>query len=251
MGQNPIYDHAFITCPSDRPCAVTDSFTVRDSVKDCCILAVTNGDGHGNDQVPSAEIVLNGKKQILDKHAEAIASLRKKNTLSVILQGAPHAKLRIRITPFTLLDACDLISQSKEHSGTVVAVKGVLFSSFEEFVLLGNQCLDFSHSLGVWVEYPEQLGDTPKDVNAKRLQLRTKEGEQAKSFEKYLKQRCGESRVAVTLSGYFEDSSEVVTDLRDGSHMLAGFGHMDMYHSRLVLASIQDVHPLPCLEAQR
>jgi hypothetical protein len=251
MGENPIYDHSFISCPSDHPCTVTDTFNAPDDVKSCCVLAVTNGDGHGNDQVRNAEIILNSKKQILDNHAQVMVSLRKKNTLNVVLDGDPHAKLRIRIARLMPLDACDLVSQSREHSGTVVVVKGILYSGFEEFVLLGNQCLDLPHSLGIWVDYPEELGDSPKDANAKRLQLRTKQDEQAKIFDKNLKQRCGERRVAVTLSGYFEDSSEIVSDLPDGSHILAGFGHMDMYHSRLVLASIEDSEPLPCLQARQ
>lgn len=245
MGQNPIYDHSFTSCPSDASCTVTDMFKVAEEVKDCCLLAVTNGDDHGT--VRGAEIVLNGKKQILDKDAQSIVSLRRKNKLNVIFQGDPH-KLRIRIAPFTLIDACDLISRSREHSGTVVAVKGVLYSSFEEFVLLGNQCLDLPHSFGIWVDDPGELSDTPKDVNAKRLQLRITEGRPVKMLKKFLNQKCAESRVAVTLFGYFEDSSEVVTDLPDGSHVLAGFGHMDMYHSRLVLASVEDAEPLPCSE---
>jgi hypothetical protein len=251
VGQNPIYDHSFISCHSDHPCTVTDMFNVPDHVENCCVLAATNGDGYGNDQIRNAEIILNSAKQVLDKHAQVIVSLRKKNTLNVILEGAPHAKLRIRIAPFAPLDACDLVSKSREHSGTVVVVKGILYSGFEEFVLLGNQCLDLPHSLGIWVDYPDELGNNPKDANARRLQLRTKEDGRAKTFEKNLKQRCGERRVAVTLSGYFEDSSEIVTDLPDGSHVLAGFGHMDMYHSRLVLASIEDSEPLPCSRARQ
>jgi hypothetical protein len=250
-GQNPIYDHSFISCPSDHPCTVTDTFNVPDGVKSCCVLAVTSDDGRGNDEVRNAEIILNSKKQILDKHAQVIVSLRKKNTLNVVLDGDPHAKLRVRIASFIPLDACDLVSQSREHSGTMVVVKGILYSAFEEFVLLGNQCLDLPHSLGIWVDYPDELGDSPKDAKARRLQLRTKRDEHSKMFDKNLKQRCGERRVAVTLFGYFEDSSELVTDLPDGSHVLAGFGHMDMYHSRLVLASIEDSEPLPCLQARQ
>lgn len=246
VGQNPIYDHSFISCPSDRPCIVTDVFNVHDRIKNCCILQVANGDGSGNDQARGAEVVFNGRKQILDKHAQSLVFLRKRNTLNVTLEGGPHARLRIRIAPFPLLDACDLISQSREHSGMLVAVKGVLYSGFEEFVLLGSQCSGFPHSVGIWVLYPDELDDNPKDVNAKRLQLRVKQDGQAKAFEKYLKQRCAERRVAVTLSGYFEDSSEIVTDLPDGGHVLAGFGHMDMYSSRLVIASIEDPEALPC-----
>jgi len=251
MGQGPIYDHSFISCLSDRPCVVTDSFKVSDRVKNCCILQVANGDGHGNDQVRSAGVVLNGRKQIFDKRAQSLVFLRKRNTLNVTLEGGPYARLRIRIAPFPVLDACNLMSQSREHSGTLVAVKGVLYSSFEEFVLLGSQCSEVPHSVGIWVLYPDELDDNPKDVNAKRLQLRVKQDGQAKAFENYLKQKCGERRVAVTLSGYFEDRSEVVTDLPDGGHVLAGFGHMDMYGSRLVLTSIENTEPIPCSQARQ
>jgi hypothetical protein len=249
--QSPPYEHSFRVCPSDLPCSVTDSFKAADVPRNCCILTVTNGDGQGSDQVRSAEIYFNGEKEVLDRHRQAIVYPRKNNIAKVILEGDPHAKVDVRIAQLYLHDSCELIKDSREHSGTFVAVKGVLYSSFEEFVLLGSQCSDLPHRLGTWVLYPDELNDTPKDVTLKHLHLRLKRTKQAKVLDNYLKQRCGETRVAVTLRGYFQDSSEVVTDLPDGGHILAGFGHMDMYRSRLVVESIEDAEPLPCLESRQ
>jgi len=250
VGQAPIYEQSFISCPSDRPCTVTDSFKVPDVPGNCCILTVTNGEGR-SDQVRSARIYLNGDEEVLDRRRQAIVYLRKRNILKVLLEGEPHAKVHIGIAQLNLHDSCELIEDSREHTGTFVAVKGVLYSSFEEFVLLGSECSALPHRLGTWVLYPDQLTDTPKDANLKRLQLPATRTKQAKMLDKYLKQRCGEKRVAVTLRGYFQDSSEIVTDPPDGSHMLAGFGHMDMYRSRLVVQSIEDAEPLPCLESRQ
>lgn len=250
-GQAPIYEHSFNSCFPDRPCTVTASFKVPDVPKNCCILTVTNGDGHGSDQVRSAEIYLNGENEALDRHAQAIVYLRKKNIVKVVLRGEPHSKVQVRIAQLNLLDSCELIEDSREHSGTFVAVKGVLYSSFEEFVLLGSECSVLPHYFGTWVLYPDELSDNPKDENLKLLQLTLKQTKQAKMLDKYLKQRCGERRVVVTLRGYFQDSSEIATDLPDGSHILAGFGHMDMYPSRLVVESIEAAEPLPCLESRQ
>jgi hypothetical protein len=250
-GQAPIYEYSFDSCSSDRSCTAASSFKVSDLPRNCCVLTVTNGDGHGSDQVRSAEIYLNGEKQVLDRHAQAIVYLRRKNTVKLVSEGGPHSKVHIRIAEFNLHDSCELIKDSGEYSGTFVAVKGVLYSSFEEFVLLGDECSALAHSFGTWVLYPDELNDSPKDVNLKLLQLRMKRTKQGKMLERYLEQRCGEKRVAVTLRGYFQDSSEVVTDLPDGSHILAGFGHMDMYGSRLVVESVEAAEPLACLESQK
>ena len=164
-GQAPIYEHSFNSCFPDRPCTVTASFKVPDVPKNCCILTVTNGDGHGSDQVRSAEIYLNGENEALDRHAQAIVYLRKKNIVKVVLRGEPHSKVQVRIAQLNLLDSCELIEDSREHSGTFVAVKGVLYSSFEEFVLLGSECSVLPHYFGTWVLYPDELSDNPKDEN--------------------------------------------------------------------------------------
>ena len=138
VGQAPIYEQSFISCPSDRPCTVTDSFKVPDVPGNCCIMAVKNGDGHGSDQVRSARIYLNGDEEVLDRRGQAIVYLRKRNILKVLLEGEPHSKVHIGIAQLNLHDSCELIEDSWEHTGTFVAAKGVLYSSFEEFVLLGS-----------------------------------------------------------------------------------------------------------------
>jgi len=100
-GYSPsVYMNAFLACPTDSPCTRTKSFTVDPVPKDCCILLVANGDGHGTDEVRSYEVFLNGERVIpsdRSRNAQAPVKLLTKNTLKVILTGEPHSNVFVLI----------------------------------------------------------------------------------------------------------------------------------------------------------
>jgi len=93
-----VYMHPFLACVSDAPCAQTDKFHLDQVRTGCCVLIVTNGDGHGTDEVRSYEVFLNGERIVLTDHsrsAQASVKLRATNTLRVVLSGAPHSKVYV------------------------------------------------------------------------------------------------------------------------------------------------------------
>jgi general secretion pathway protein G len=95
-----VYMQFFLACSSDTPCTRTDVFRVDRVPSGCCILTVTNGDGQGTDEARSYEVFLNDERVIPTDHsrnAQATVKLLQRNTLKVILSGAPHSKLFILI----------------------------------------------------------------------------------------------------------------------------------------------------------
>ena len=95
-----IYMKPFFPCSADASCTRTDEFRVDPVPNGCCILAVTNGDGRGTDEVRSYEVFLNGEKVVPAGHspnAEAPVKLLRRNTLKVILIGGPHSKVFVLI----------------------------------------------------------------------------------------------------------------------------------------------------------
>jgi len=96
-----VYMHTFLACVSDAPCAQTDKFHLDRVPTGCCLLVVTNGDGHGTDEVRTYEVFLNGKRIVAtsdSQNAPAAVKLRNTNTLKVVLSGAPHSKLFVLLT---------------------------------------------------------------------------------------------------------------------------------------------------------
>lgn len=95
---NSVYMHQFLACVSDESCAQTDKFHLDRVPTGCCVLVVTNGDGHGADEVRSYEIYLNGDRVVPAGHsrnAQAAVKLRTTNLLKVVLIGAPHSKVLV------------------------------------------------------------------------------------------------------------------------------------------------------------
>jgi len=95
-----VYMQFFLACPGDKPCTRTGNFRVDPVPKGCCVLALTNGDGRGEDEVSSYEIFLNGQRVLPVGHArnaQASVSVLRDNTLKVVLTGEPHSKVFILI----------------------------------------------------------------------------------------------------------------------------------------------------------
>lgn len=95
-----VYMHFFFACPGDSPCTQTENFRVDPMPKGCCLLAVTNGDGRGTDEVSGYEVFLNGQRVIPTgkaRNAQATVKVLQDNTLKVALTGGPHSKAFVLI----------------------------------------------------------------------------------------------------------------------------------------------------------
>jgi hypothetical protein len=87
-----VYMRYFGACSTDKPCTQSKKFRVASIPAGCCTLSVTNGTGHGTDEVKSYEIFLNGKRVL----PQAQVEIRRQNTLKVVLVGEPSSKVFIR-----------------------------------------------------------------------------------------------------------------------------------------------------------
>jgi hypothetical protein len=86
-----VYMRYFGACSTDKPCTQSKKFRVDSIPAGCCTLSVTNGTGHGTDEVKSYEIFLNGKRVL----PQAQVEIRRQNTLKVVLVGEPSSKVLI------------------------------------------------------------------------------------------------------------------------------------------------------------
>jgi len=95
------YEHIFLSCPFEGACTRTDKFRTDPMPPGCCILTVSNGDGHGTDEVRRYEIVLNGKRVLVSSQAgypNVPVKLRASNTIRVVLSGGPQSRLSVFIS---------------------------------------------------------------------------------------------------------------------------------------------------------
>jgi hypothetical protein len=96
-----VYMQVFLACPSDGACIKTDRFRVDSVPHGCCILGITNGDGHGTDETRNYEVFLNGKRVIAkddSPNAVAMVKILRHNRVRVVLTGEPHSKIWVQIT---------------------------------------------------------------------------------------------------------------------------------------------------------
>jgi hypothetical protein len=95
-----VYLQLFQACSSDKPCTRTEDFHVDPVPKGCCILAVTNGNGSGKDEVRSFEVFLNGKSVVRSDRSpstHATVALQTSNRIKVILTGDPSSKVLVQV----------------------------------------------------------------------------------------------------------------------------------------------------------
>jgi hypothetical protein len=95
-----VFMHFFLACPVDKACSRTEPFRVDPVPKGCCVLTVTNGDGHGTDEVSTYEVFLNGHRVLATgkaQNAQASVRVLQDNTLNVVLVGKPHSKVFVLI----------------------------------------------------------------------------------------------------------------------------------------------------------
>lgn len=167
------------------------------------------------------------------------------------------------------VNVCDVIKHPAQYDGKIVRVKGVVFSGLDSFGIK-----DVSGECGfpvdsIWLEYPQ--GTKAKSGPAEVLHLqparnfagaykepaRTAVTLDAKSkdfkqFDSLLAQPhksdamclgCARNEVTATLTGRLDAVADASIK-RDASGKIVGFGgfgNLNMYPARLVLASVSDV----------
>jgi hypothetical protein len=142
------------------------------------------------------------------------------------------------------LDACAVMQNAAKYANTVVQIKGIVHSSFEEFAITGSDC---DQILKIWLAYPEQP-EVQDDPPLKPQKMRFQPSRASKKFDNLLDHRgkCANVRVSATLRGFFQYRKETMTHSPDGSTAIVGFGHLGMYQYRLVILSVESAEGLPC-----
>jgi hypothetical protein len=95
-----VYTQFFSACSSDRACTRSEKFRVDSVPRGCCVLTVTNGDGHGTDEVSTYLVFLNGKRVLPaghTQHSSSVVKVHQDNILKVVLTGEPYSKVFIQI----------------------------------------------------------------------------------------------------------------------------------------------------------
>jgi|SRR5215470_7590740 len=94
-----VYMHTFFACPR-QVCTRKDSLEIDSIPPGCCLLTISNGDGHGTDEVQSYEIFVNHKLIASSHHKSkdfASLRLRRRNTVEARLRGEGQSKLSVMI----------------------------------------------------------------------------------------------------------------------------------------------------------
>ena len=147
------------------------------------------------------------------------------------------------------LDACELFRNPEKYADSFIEVKGVVYSGFEEFVLTGSECEKFSFA-AIWLAYPgePQVKDDPQ-LHA--VDLKFQRTKQAKVLDRLLSQKgCANARASAVLSGFFQYRKDTLIK-SNSSTAIVGFGHMGMYHYRLVIQSVESAEPLACAGSKK
>jgi hypothetical protein len=95
-----VYMQFFQAGSPDKPRSRMEGFRVDNVPKGCCMLTVTNGNGLGKNEVRSFEVFLNGKSVVHSDHspiAQTRVTVRRSNTIKVILTGEPSSKVLVLI----------------------------------------------------------------------------------------------------------------------------------------------------------
>lgn len=146
----------------------------------------------------------------------------------------------------TQLDACAVMQNPEKYANSVVVLKGVVHSSFEQFSMTAPDC-DKIHFFKICLEYPGEV--EAKDApSLNSTDIKFVPGSASRKFDRLLtkRQKCGERRVSATLRGLFQYRKETLVHYPDGSSAIVGFGHQGMYRYRLVILSVESAESLPC-----
>lgn len=163
---------------------------------------------------------------------------------------------------------CNVLSHPEGLDGKMVRIKGQVIAGFDQFQLQDYKCT--AGSAAIWLSYPEgskvksgpaatvtfQLAqNNPNSATAaNRAPVQLTKDKDFKTFDSLLTTPykgkapclgCNRYTVTATLTGRL-DVSEKTGVLRDAKGQVtgvAGFGNMNRYNVRLVIASVTDVTP--------
>ena len=139
------------------------------------------------------------------------------------------------------LNACELVRNPEKYADSFIEVKGVVHSGFEDFVLSGTQC-EFA---AIWLAYPDEQ-KVKDDPELHAVPLKFRQTKQARVLDRLLRQKgCSRGFASAVLSGFFQYRKDTLIK-SDTSTAIVGFGHMGMYHYRLIIQSINVAEPLAC-----
>jgi hypothetical protein len=162
---------------------------------------------------------------------------------------------------------CDVIKNPTSFDGKMVTIKGTAVAGFDQFVLDDGDCN--KEVSGIWLEYPagskakagpvvnikiqpaKNFTGTVAPVN--RAAVTLNKDKEFKTFDSALSSfhsngnmclGCVKSTAQVTITGRIDAVQSAVLK-RDGGKItgLGGFGNLNAYPARLVIASVADVTP--------
>ncbi len=159
---------------------------------------------------------------------------------------------------------CDVLKNPESFNGKTVRIKGTVVAGFDQFVLNGSDCGQYVN--GIWLSYPQ--GTKAKSGPLAILEIRPAknfsgktEAEPAavtlvkdksfKQFDSLLAQQhqkggtcmgCARYNVEATLTGRLDGVKSASLTRADGKITgLGGYGNLNAYPARLVIASVADV----------
>jgi hypothetical protein len=144
------------------------------------------------------------------------------------------------------LDPCEVITTPEKYGGRIVELRGIIYSSFEDFSMGGTSCKDLPDTLRIWLAFPDEV-EVKSDPTLQGKQFTFKRDKVSKQFDHYLDEKCGIRRVLTTLRGWLEYKPETATYHPNGNiASTIGYGHMGMHHLRLVILSVVQAEKFPC-----
>jgi hypothetical protein len=183
-----------------------------------------------------------------------------------------HAQAAAPPTSPVDVNVCDVVKSPASFDGKMVRIKGTVVAGFDEFVIKDATDPNCGFQVnGIWLSYPQgskaksgpvaivtvqpahNFAGTLKP--ATRIPVTLDKSKEFKQFDSLLAQShqkgldmclgCARYEVTATLTGRL-DSVADASIKRDASGKMVGFGgfgNMNAYPARLVLASVSDVTP--------
>lgn len=160
---------------------------------------------------------------------------------------------------------CEILKNPQAFNGKTVQVQATVRAGFDMFILVGDNCGQGVN--GIWLSYPEgtkgKAGPavvlefqaaksfTGKTDTTQRAQVTLEKSKEFKQFDSLLSTAyksgglcigCVKNEVTATLTGRL-DASETSLKRDTSGHIveIGGFGHLNMYKTRLVLQSVTGV----------
>jgi hypothetical protein len=144
------------------------------------------------------------------------------------------------------LDPCKVIATPEVYAEKIVEVRGIIYSSFEDLSIGGNDCEELPAMFRIWLAYPDER-EVKEDPALHGQKLKFKNDRASKKLDEYLNDKCSVRRVRTTLRGRLQYKAEIATGHPNGSLAgIVGYGHDGMYRLRLIMLSVIQAEKLPC-----